>query len=57
MYLVRAFLCFRGCIENERVEIFYENVWGNSIAIGKENQLGCVFISDGIIFKDFLNGA
>ena len=43
-------------IENDRVEIFYENAWGNSIAIGKENQLECVFISDGIMFGDFLNG-
>ena len=43
MYLVCAFLYFWGCIENERGEIFYENVWGNSIAIGKENLFECVF--------------
>ena len=47
---------FLRCIENDRVEIFCENVWRNSIAIGKENQLECVFISDGIMLGDFLNG-
>ena len=52
-----TFLCFGGCIENERVEIFYENIWGNSIAIGKEMQLECIFISDKIMFDDFLNRA
>ena len=31
------------CIENERVEIFCENVWRNSIAINKENQLESIF--------------
>ena len=37
------------------MEIFYENVWRSSTAIGKENQLECVFISDEIMFEDFLS--
>ena len=36
MYMVCGFLYFLGCIENECVEIFYENVWGNSVDIGKD---------------------
>ena len=37
MYSVCALFYFCGCIGNERVEIFYENVSGNSIITGKEN--------------------
>ena len=37
MYLVCGFSYFWGFINYETVEAFYKNVWGNSIAIGKEN--------------------
>ena len=56
MYFVCGFLCFQGCIKNELVEIFYENVWGTSIAIGKDNQLESIFIGDRVMFDGFLNG-
>ena len=56
IYLLRAFLFFGGCVENECVKLFYEYVRENSITIGKENQLESVSIGDGIIFDDFLNG-
>ena len=43
------------CIENERVEIFCENV-GKFHCHRQRDPLEYVFISDGIMFEDFFNG-
>ena len=31
------FLISWGCVENESVEVFYRDVWGNAITICKDN--------------------
>lgn len=38
LYLVCAFLYLWSCIRYQCVEIFYEDVWRNPIAIGRNNE-------------------
>ena len=49
-----SILEFLHCIWYQRVDIFYEDVWENTIVIGKNNHFGYIFISNGAMFEDFL---
>ena len=51
-----ALFYFRGCIENESVEVFWKDVWGNSITMCKESQFKGVFVGYGVMFEDFPYG-
>ena len=51
-----TFPYFWGCIENESVEVFCKDVWGNSITICKENQFKDIFVGYGVMFEDFPYG-
>ena len=44
---------FGGSIENESVDVFYKDIWGNSITICKENEFEGNFVSYGVMFENF----
>ena len=50
MYLMCAFLHFGRCIDCQRVEIYYEDVWRNDNVTCKKNSFGFVCIDNGVLF-------
>ena len=49
------FRILRGCIKNRSVEVFYKEVWGNSITNVRKN-VWRYFFGYGVMLEDFLNG-